>query len=770
MAVLGRSEEQEHHSASTFEAVSTEEQPSLAISLSASSSRVVRPLVSAPTPSASSSTDNTERNPAGPSPKRKRTLPFPRTLRRSSRDLNTSSTSDLPATTSANTIPTANRFARSLSSLSTTSRPSSFLAITPARTRTTSSTSPTPPTGSRRSKSGIKMMKALSYIRPSSKKEAGEPILSAPPTPSTPTRPRSQSAPLLRTLSLPRQSLDDQDPHSPFVTALSSPVSESPPRVDTPVQLRLNLFDFLLPREVRLRIMSMVVQSCVEEHEKEVQEGLWRGDKARERWVGEIKGRRELIRISRVSRTWLSLALDGQHWRNIPTSLLGADILRTPSLLRLVGSAGTFVHDLDLKGMQALQGETLVEIAELAASAEFGMTNITSLNLTGCRAITTASLGYLLSHSPQLREVNLFALASVEAATLEVLGSTAEQLRSLNVSRCAALDAAALLRLPTGLETLRASKLGNLTDTLFISVMFRYPALLHLDISHNEHITDFAFAALSCPLGAPLPLPSSNFPPRDPPPSQKYQYPLRHLNLSSLPNITDLALRHLAHCLPSLTHLQLAHLDTSFHPPGLLHFLSTVPLLTHLDLEHNLQVDDTVLDHFPLGLQEVNLSSCIGISTGAWPSLLERCTSLRALHADGTTIGEDAARSFVASRWAAGVEGAFISVLDNRFLTRQLQKEVQGMSRPRTGQRGYWTTPLAYDDGPDDGGLLGGRKGALEECDETRVVVRSFYGNLEVDLADARRKIRSGVGRDKRRGRRSGSTGDGERGRSCIIS
>lgn len=62
-----------------------------------------------------------------------------------------------------------------------------------------------------------------------------------------------------------------------------------------------------------------------------------------------------------------------------------------------------------------------------------------------------------------------------------------------------------------------------------------------------------------------------------------------------------------------------------------------------------------------------------------------------------------------------------------------------------------------------------GRRGTLEECDQAKVVVRSFYGNLQVDLADGRRKIRLGAGREKRKGTWSGSTGEGERGRSCVI-
>ena len=143
------------------------------------------------------------------------------------------------------------------------------------------------------------MLKALSFIRPGSSKGSASPNAEegAAPSVDRPPRPRSHSAPLLHTIDVsPR--LSDA---SPFVTAVSTPVTETPPQLLPPVELRLNLFDFLLPREVRLKILGMLVEICVEEHEREVAEGKWKGARAREKWVGEAKGRRELVRVSRVS-------------------------------------------------------------------------------------------------------------------------------------------------------------------------------------------------------------------------------------------------------------------------------------------------------------------------------------------------------------------------------------------------------------------------------------------------------------------------------------
>lgn len=80
-------------------------------------------------------------------------------------------------------------------------------------------------------------------------------------------------------------------PCFPFETAPSSPI----------VETRVDLFDHYLPLELQVEVMRSLLEVCQEERRKEVESGLWKGAKARERWGdGEARGRRELAKIGRV--------------------------------------------------------------------------------------------------------------------------------------------------------------------------------------------------------------------------------------------------------------------------------------------------------------------------------------------------------------------------------------------------------------------------------------------------------------------------------------
>lgn len=63
-----------------------------------------------------------------------------------------------------------------------------------------------------------------------------------------------------------------------------------------------NLFDGMLPREIRLRIFGFLVKIHEEDHARKVNEGRWTANKAsKHKWVGRDRGVRELIRLRRVS-------------------------------------------------------------------------------------------------------------------------------------------------------------------------------------------------------------------------------------------------------------------------------------------------------------------------------------------------------------------------------------------------------------------------------------------------------------------------------------
>lgn len=63
-----------------------------------------------------------------------------------------------------------------------------------------------------------------------------------------------------------------------------------------------NLFDGMLPPELRLRIFGFLVEIYEEDHARRVCEGRWTANKAsRHKWVGRDQGVRELMRLKRVS-------------------------------------------------------------------------------------------------------------------------------------------------------------------------------------------------------------------------------------------------------------------------------------------------------------------------------------------------------------------------------------------------------------------------------------------------------------------------------------
>ena len=72
--------------------------------------------------------------------------------------------------------------------------------------------------------------------------------------------------------------------------------------VPIPIVVPPNLFDGMLPRELRLRIFGLLVGIHEEDHERRVREGRWTAIKAsKHKWVGRDQGIRELMRLSRVS-------------------------------------------------------------------------------------------------------------------------------------------------------------------------------------------------------------------------------------------------------------------------------------------------------------------------------------------------------------------------------------------------------------------------------------------------------------------------------------
>jgi len=92
---------------------------------------------------------------------------------------------------------------------------------------------------------------------------------------------------------------------SPLPLSALDIVPSATTNIFTPIPIiPRNYFDEVLPRELRLRILSSLLSLHEEEHDRIVREGYWtvmRASSSKNKWVGRNKGIRELVKFRRVS-------------------------------------------------------------------------------------------------------------------------------------------------------------------------------------------------------------------------------------------------------------------------------------------------------------------------------------------------------------------------------------------------------------------------------------------------------------------------------------
>lgn len=590
------------------------------------------------------------------------------------------------------------------------------------------------------------------------------------------------------------------------------------------------------------------------------------------------------LATEQVSRTWRSLALDGQLWSRISVSdhLGGADVVNAMQVLGIARFAGQFVRELEMRNLAGLDDGLLFDFECALVGGEIeGMTNLTKLDLSGelaatlrvvkltrvryigCSALSTPRLDMFISRCPSLTSLDLLAHPAVTTSTIDALSSCNSLVR-LNVSRCPHLVATPLARLPPSVRHLHAASLPSFSDGALVGLFARCPELESLDVSYNRQLTDASWRAIVL---NPKRIGLSDDDTSDATATAKallayvkshpivrsalgdyelgLQRPttqplaIRHLKLTHCIGLTDASLGHLGPHVPQLESLELAHMNTvGFRSAGLVKLLSTAGKLEKLDLEHGIGLDDSVLyalcdrtnairanqrvlDSSTASptLTHLVISSCEHFTAPAIAHIIEGCTALRVLEADGTAVDDAAAKAFVerarlravnassshgqlsnatvsiaamheeALNSPALTDTSALSMLDARSVSRQTQKQLTLLAhtRPRHGQRGFWTTQeegalgLGYHHGS-------GAPGQLDECDSSKTVVRSFFGHLTVDVADDARRRRneakagkagvSGITRALLASRSralsesaiAGRSRAGEGGGSCIVS
>ncbi|KAF9513896.1 hypothetical protein BS47DRAFT_1295613 [Hydnum rufescens UP504] len=399
-------------------------------------------------------------------------------------------------------------------------------------------------------------------------------------------------------------------------------------------------FDNRLPIEIRLHIFKLLVMGFVDDLQTQVVRGQWSVAKAAEtKWVGWEGGIRELVKISRVSRTWQALALDGQLW----STLGGSSAIPSALLSRISAIAGPFVRSLQLEGINTISSEDLVVITSKISLAdhhahsidfpasvpvERWITNLTDINLAGT-TVSTRALHKLLASCPLLEKLCLRGMNAVTNSTCIVIGDANSRLITLDLRQCPNMDSFGLTLIreavdrrraqeggdnnPSPMRELRLSGLKRVSEPSMTCLAQSFPALEVLDLSYIASLTDEClerfvewfetddFTSLS-------PSPSSSPPdvvrlssrevgldPTDRAIYERRITRLRHLNLSYCPNLTDRCCSNLAHTVPQLEFLELAGIGAGLEDAGLVRLLKTTPFIRKIDLEDATHITDDVL-------------------------------------------------------------------------------------------------------------------------------------------------------------------------------
>ncbi|KAI1793137.1 RNI-like protein [Ganoderma leucocontextum] len=587
---------------------------------------------------------------------------------------------------------------------------------------------------------------------------------------------------------------------SPFPLA-SSPfdiVPITPTELSRPVPVNEpNYLDDHLPRELRILVLAALVDLHEAEHRRTVSSGKWtafRAGLSRNRHVGTEKGIRELLKLSRVSKAWRSLVYDGQLWARLPKLPLSV-------LSRLCGRAGGFVKRIEFAGLTDLDADALVDMTdglciEPLQTAVLSHSRVTTINLQGCTALDTRSLHYLLVRSPALQTLNVKGLPAVTNRTCAILSMHCRNLVSLDASKCDGLDGDGISCFASSalergerlrLKVLRLASLNRVTDDMMRNLGRGAPDLEVLDLScaspfHNSGVEAFVslteeeardFDAVQ------LTAREAGRDPTDPNRYWRRVTHLRHVAFSSCILLTDHALSHLAHAVQKLEFLELAGIGADLQDDGLVRLLETTPYIRRLDLEDASDITDAVLAALtprqdtnasssqpsravPLSppqpghaLEHLVISYAGDVTNDALQALVRNCTRLRTLEADNTRMNSATMRDFVRLARERKFDDASLVAIDCRGVGEHAVRDVAAHTRPRKGWRAWEARKLGYLDGRDEERLGVGQ----DECDESQVVLKTFYSWQTVDAVHAAREKKRKAARRAGSGSSSSASG-----------
>lgn len=480
-----------------------------------------------------------------------------------------------------------------------------------------------------------------------------------------------------------------------------------------------------------------------------------------------------------MSHSWQALVFDGQLWAKL--DLRSFPKLPASVIDHLVKVAGPFITGVDFSGHTALRPATIHDLTTYISirppnGSLFALTpahtQLTSINLRGCVMLTSHSLHTILIRSPHLQDLVVKGLTAVTNSTCDILASYCQKLKFLDVGRCPNMTAHGIHTLctralvrgeTTDLRILRMSGLKRPTDDMMRALGLAAPLLEVLDISgsrdlHNSAVEAFA-ACSEEDVGrfetVQLSSREAGRDPSDPTRVWRRVTQLRHLSLSACVLLTDHACSHLAFAVPKLEFLELAGIGSELRDDGVVRLLSTTPFIRRVDLEDAEITDDVLVALTPMrdpavstahlrtppppepghALEQIILSYT-DVTNDCLLTLIRKCPRLSVLEADNTRLAGSSLREFITLSQQRTLPNARIVAIDCRNVGESLVKELAPHTRPRLGWRSWHARKLNYLDGRDEEGLKVGQ----DECDASRVVIKTFYSWQTVDAVRAARE------------------------------
>ncbi|KAG5219623.1 RNI protein [Salix suchowensis] len=156
-------------------------------------------------------------------------------------------------------------------------------------------------------------------------------------------------------------------------------------------------------------------------------------------------------------------------------------------------------------------------------------------------------------------------------------------------------------------------------------------------------------------------------------------------------------------------------------------------------------------------LEHLIISSASEMSNAALSALVRNCTRLRVLEADATNISSNVVKEFVRLSQKRHMINAKVVAVDCRAVSESMVRSLTTLTRPRLGWRAHEARRLRFLDARDTReGVTEELKIGQDECDEGRVVIKTFYSWQTVDAVRADREKRR-----KRQARRTSNESGG---------